>query len=380
MISRSGNQNFFVAHYDWIALGVGVLALIGGAAMFALSLGSDPDAAAADEAARVDRMKPSETGVKPLDMIRYDLALAVLRKPQVLPEVPEGSASFLASERRVICKGTAEKPCGRAIPGDVKTCPVCPFCGLKQEEEKKVVLDADGDGLPDEWERKHGLNPGDASDANADADGDGFTNAEEYAAKTDPTNPKDHPDYLDSLSVVLPLKETYMPFVFTKATKIPSGWRCEFFDASQRDDYGRAGRTFTATIGEEIGASVKKPSGFVLKGYEPKETKRARKGMKGMFVTVDVSEVTVERKSDGKTLKLVVVANKKAKPAPVDVQATLAYERGSVRKFDVVPGSEIDLNGTKYKIAAIERVGKGAKVTVEDSLSGKKHVLEALEQ
>ena len=23
MISRAGNQNFFVAHYEWIALGVG---------------------------------------------------------------------------------------------------------------------------------------------------------------------------------------------------------------------------------------------------------------------------------------------------------------------------------------------------------------------
>ena len=380
MISRSGNQNFFVAHYDWIALGVGIFALLGGGAVFALSLGNDPDVAAREEAARIDRMKPAETGVKPVDMARYGATSALLRKPQTLPEVAENSASFLACERRVICKGTAGKPCGKAIPGDVKACPVCPFCGLKQEEEKKVVLDADGDGLPDEWERKHGLNPADASDANADADGDGFTNAEEYAAKTDPTNPKDHPDYLDSLSIVLPLKETYMPFVFTRATKIPTGWRCEFFDASQKDDYGRAGRTFTATIGEEIGASVKKPTGFVLKGYERKEAKRARKGMKGMMVTVDVSEATVERKSDGKTLKLVIVENKKAKPAPVDIQATLSYERGTVRKFEVVPGSEIDLNGTKYRISAIERVGKGAKVSVENSISGKKHVLQALEQ
>ena len=379
MISRSGNQNFFVAHYDWIALGVGLLALLGGAAFLVLSLGDDPDAAVADEIARINRLKPSETGVKPLDMSGFETAQSLLRKPPVIVEVPENAASFLASERRIICRGTAEKPCGKAIPGDVRACPVCPFCGLKQEEEK-VVLDADGDGLPDEWEKKFGLNAGDPSDANADTDGDGFTNAEEFAAGSDPTNPKDHPDYLASLSVLLPLKETYMPFVFTRATQIPNGWRCEFFDASQKDDYGRAGRTLTATIGEEIGAGVKKPSGFVLKGYERKEAKRPRKGMKGMMVTVDVSEATVERKSDGKTLKLVVVANKKAKPAPVDVQATLQYERGSVRKFDVVPGSEIDLNGTKYRIAAIERVGKGAKVTVENSLSGKKHVLEALEQ
>ncbi len=118
----------------------------------------------------------------------------------------------------------------------------------------------------------------------------------------------------------------------------------------------------------------------MLKAYEKKEAKRERKGMKGMTVTVDVSEATVVRKRDGKELKLVIVDSKKAKPAPVDVQATLSYERGTVRNFDVVPGSEIDLNGSKYRISAIERVGKGAKVTVENSLSGKKRVLEALEQ
>jgi len=380
MISRAGNQNFFVAHYEWIALGVGVLALMGGAAVFALSLGNDPDDAAAASVGRIKAMKPSDPGVKALDMSGFESALSLLRKPPTLAEVSETSASFLASERRVVCRGTAEKPCGKAIPGDIRACPVCPFCGLKQEEEKKVVLDADADGLPDEWERRFGLNPNDASDADADADADGFTNAEEFAAGTDPSNRNDHPDYLDSVKVLLPLKETYMPFVFTKATQIPSGWRCEFFDPSQKDDHGRMGRTLTAVIGEEIGAGTKKPSGFELKAYERKSEKRERKGMKGMMVTVDVSEATVVRKRDGKELKLVIVDSKKAKPAPVDVQATLSYERGTVRNFDVVPGSEIDLNGSKYTIAAIERVGKGAKVTIENSLSGKKRVLQALEQ
>ena len=380
MISRAGNQNFFAAHYEWIALGVGVLALLGGAAVFALSLGNDPDEAAASAVGRIKAMKPSDPGVKALDMSVFESAQSLLRKPPALSEVSETSASFLASERRVVCKGTAEKPCGMAIPGDISKCPACPFCGLKQEEEKKVVLDADADGLPDEWERKYGLNPNDASDADADADADGFTNAEEFAAGTDPTNRNDHPDYLDSLKIVLPLRETYMPFVFTKATQIPSGWRCEFFDPSQKDDHGRMGRTLSAVIDEEIGAGTKKPSGFVLKSYEKKSAKRERKGMKGMMVSVDVSEATVVRKRDGKELKLVIVASKKAKPAPVDVQATLSYERGTVRNFDVVPGSEIDLNGAKYRIAAIERVGNGAKVTVENSLSGKKRVLQALEQ
>ncbi len=47
-------------------------------------------------------------------------------------------------------------------------------------------LDSDCDGMSDEWELAHGLNPFDPSDAMLDADGDGLTNAEEYAAGTDP--------------------------------------------------------------------------------------------------------------------------------------------------------------------------------------------------
>lgn len=40
--------------------------------------------------------------------------------------------------------------------------------------------DADHDGMPDTWEREHHLNPADPSDGNADANGDGYTNIEDY--------------------------------------------------------------------------------------------------------------------------------------------------------------------------------------------------------
>lgn len=40
--------------------------------------------------------------------------------------------------------------------------------------------DADHDGLPDAWEARAKLDPHDASDGPADADGDGYTNLEEY--------------------------------------------------------------------------------------------------------------------------------------------------------------------------------------------------------
>ena len=369
MIARAGNRNFFVAHYDWLAIVVGVIVLGVGIAFYVSVLGEDPDETAAAAVARIDRMKPAETGVASVDMSGFQSASSAVRKPVLLAEiVDERSENFLASERRVLCK------CGKAISGDIRAVPACPYCGEKQMEEKKAVLDADGDGLPDEWEKRYGLNPNDAADASADSDGDEFTNLEEYVAKTDPKNAKDHPDYLDSLKIELPLKETSMPFVFRKANKIPSGWRCEFFDPARKDDYGRKGMTLTAVIGEEIA-----DTGFVLKSHVAKTAKAAIKGGEGLMKTVDASEVVVERKSDGKQVTLVVQQGKSVRPAPVDIQATLVYERGTVRRLEVVPGSEITLSGVKYKVVAVKAVGKGAKVTIQNVLTGRERTLEALE-
>jgi hypothetical protein len=43
-----------------------------------------------------------------------------------------------------------------------------------------ALADADGDGMPDAWERSVGLNPMDSADGNTDRNGDGYTNLEEY--------------------------------------------------------------------------------------------------------------------------------------------------------------------------------------------------------
>jgi hypothetical protein len=40
--------------------------------------------------------------------------------------------------------------------------------------------DSDGDGMPDDWERRQRLNPNNPADGNADRDRDGFTELEEW--------------------------------------------------------------------------------------------------------------------------------------------------------------------------------------------------------
>ena len=47
-------------------------------------------------------------------------------------------------------------------------------------------VDTDKDGMPDAWEKANGLNPNDASDANGDITGDGYTNIEKYINGIDP--------------------------------------------------------------------------------------------------------------------------------------------------------------------------------------------------
>jgi hypothetical protein len=48
--------------------------------------------------------------------------------------------------------------------------------------------DGDHDGMPNAWETQYGLDPNSAADAVADADGDGYTNVEEFINATDPDN------------------------------------------------------------------------------------------------------------------------------------------------------------------------------------------------
>lgn len=58
--------------------------------------------------------------------------------------------------------------------------------GWPEYRPASAPADSDDDGLPDQWERKHHLNPNDPADANADRDGDGYTNIEEFLNDTDP--------------------------------------------------------------------------------------------------------------------------------------------------------------------------------------------------
>ena len=82
--------------------------------------------------------------------------------------------------------------------------------------------DADGDGMPDRWEKPRGLNPS-VNDSAADRDGDGYTNIEEFL--NGPTKN----------AAALP----------AKASGKSNGLRLIFREVSAPRDYGTASSTMS---------------------------------------------------------------------------------------------------------------------------------------
>ena len=64
--------------------------------------------------------------------------------------------------------------------------------GWPELEAGAPADDTDADGMPDAWETRHGFDPANGADGNGDADGDGYTNIEEWLNATDPRQAEEH--------------------------------------------------------------------------------------------------------------------------------------------------------------------------------------------
>jgi hypothetical protein len=76
---------------------------------------------------------------------------------------------------------------GRTAPGDGIIDAPDDVGGWPEYPTAPAPADGDRDGMPDAWERSHGLDPASAADAASDGDRDGYTAIEEFLNGTDPS-------------------------------------------------------------------------------------------------------------------------------------------------------------------------------------------------
>jgi len=95
---------------------------------------------------------------------------------RIITELQTGTAKYGVRENGIIDSQFDLCP----QQGKCQKCIELDYCWLPVLKSDEILLDSDGDAMPDEWEISRGLNPYDALDANYDRNNDGYTNIEEY--------------------------------------------------------------------------------------------------------------------------------------------------------------------------------------------------------
>lgn len=364
MISANGKGNFLKRHYEWLALGVAFVVLVIAVLSAVGSFGEDPAEVTAGTLRSLDSARPPKQVTRSAELSAHERVTAQLKTPPQVKDIKAKEGNFLSSALRIFCRNAE---CQRAIPQGITN---CPYCKQPTVLASEIVYDTDKDGMPDTWEKLYGFNFRDPTDAALDADGDEFTNLEEFNAKTDPRNRASHPDYLDDLSLNPELKETLLPFYFDSAMKTPGGVKITFRapNMANNEGYGTRGAVYRVVEGEEIGKT-----GWIAGKYTQKSERVKVQGGNGAEREQDVSTVTVKRVQDARELKLTVGVKKRL---AVDVQAEFVYSRGkNARSFTVVAGDEFELSGVKYKVIKIERDANGGASAIVRSDDGKVRTL-----
>lgn len=372
MSIRKSDGDFFKSHWDKIAALSGVAVLLGVIVFNVVLSSDDSEGSIVSGGAARARNDDSKNNISALEAV-----FGRVSRPESLSEIPDDKKSFLASEFRVSCSSPEGKGCGRPIPDGLKVCPH-KDCLVKQSADVKVVVDADEDGLLDDYERKFGLDPA-VADADADKDGDGFSNMEEFKANTNPSDSLSHPSYLDYIAMAAPLKQEFSTLQFTGTSPLGDDFRYYFKQPGRQNEVDRG--NLMAIKGGEISNEVSNKkdqynAGYIVVGFEKKTVYRTLAG--GMKLPKDVSEVALKRVSDGKVIKFVIGAPK----TPTDVQATLSCDRAGVGSITVVEGQKFKIKDEEFTVVKILGKGNGQAretVMVRNIKTEKARVIEALE-
>jgi hypothetical protein len=164
--------------------------------------------------------------------------------PQILYNIQsyDLSNNFSLWSDNVFCPVSKLRSAGLPQPLDVRLCDNGVMIVRNTVKTLQIMIprdDADGDGMPDDWEKSYGLEPA-VNDANGDADGDGTNNLGEFLLRSDPNAAP----VLDSDENEIDLR----PGIDTDGDGIPNVWEwnngLNYNDASDAPlDYDRDGYT-----------------------------------------------------------------------------------------------------------------------------------------
>ena len=186
--------------------------------------------------------------------------------------------------------------------------------------------------IPNSWWMENHLDPGFADSPQRDPDHDGFSNLEEYLAKTDPNDSKSHPPLISKLMYQ---KDDSLTWVLRPG--FPDGAKFSFIYADSK------GRSNKIPAGGMIGPNElffeKEPMAqrFKLLGHEiRKEISKSTK------VEMEVTFVRIEDQRPNKKGVIYEI------PAPLTEERKnehLKYDRSAVFSLEA-----IGLNGTEFKV------------------------------
>lgn len=230
------------AHYDVVLLILVLVLLLASAGFLMMRIGAEQsylnsgqEVVAPMNAAQAEEIEPAS-----VEALQDTLA-----NPH---RVPELERKLMISELRV--RSVNDEAIPAPIPFNAE---VCPFTGAEQPTIDEY--DSDLDGMPDTFEERHGLNPGDPEDAYFDLDGDGFQNIEEYYANTSPSDETDFPSILAKLRLFGTRTKPFL-MLFQGVQELPGG------EARFQLNMRTRGKTHFAQMGDTV-------EGYKLVEYEP---------------------------------------------------------------------------------------------------------------
>lgn len=288
-------STLFREKYDRIVLGFGAVVLLASVAFIVLGILGSDDAAG----------EPVSSGrsVAETDLTPVRDALARISEPALLT----ATNSVLVSEPRISC---INPECRKLIRTAEES---CPFCMTKQP----IIgdnYDSDGDTMWDKYELANGLDRV-VKDAEYDLDGDGFTNLEEFSARTAANDPAVHPSMIGKLRM-------------SGVRKSPLNYRLR--------GLSKSGTVYTFQVNlETLDETIFVKLGQTVKGYHIKSFNAAKETL------------TIEK--DGRAIDL---PNGQRKEVPRSVAQIVNIIRPQFAT-NVTVGAKIDIDGIEVTIRDI---------------------------